>query len=130
MPANSIRLHGFRELDRAFGVADKTLRKELRDAYKDVAEPVRRDAEFLALNEIDNIGVAWSRMRTRVTQRAVWVAPVERGVKTRGRERLRRPNLAPLLLEQMEEALDQNVGEVEDRLEDMLDSVGRAWERA
>jgi hypothetical protein len=134
MPASAIRLHGFRELDRAFGKADKTLRKELRDAYKDAAEPVVRDAQSFALRDIDNLskkrGVDWSEMRARATQRAVWVAPVARGVKSRGRQNLRRPNLAPLLLDSMEEALDQNVDEVLGRFEDLLDTVGRAWETA
>lgn len=130
MPASTVRVHGFRELDRAFGKADKTLRKELRDAYKDAAEPVARDAEKLALLEIRNVGVEWSRMRIGATQRAVWVAPVARGVKTRGRQRFRRPNLAPLLLEQMETALDHNEAQIIDRFEDVLDTVGRAWEHA
>lgn len=131
MPASAVRVNEFRELDRAFGKADKTLRKELRDAYKDAAEPVARDAEHLALLEIDNIGVRWSRMRIGATQRAVWVAPVARGVKSRGRERFRRPNLAGLLLDRaMEPALEQNVSEIVHRFEDVLDTVGRAWEHA
>lgn len=133
MPASTIRVHGFRELDRAFGKADKTLRKELRDAYKDAAEPVVRDAELLARLDLKNIQKGendWSEMRARATQRAVWVAPVQRGVKSRGRDSFRREKLAPLLLDPMERSLDQNVDEVLGRFEDMLDTVGRAWETA
>lgn len=129
MPAEAVRVHGLRELSRAFQRADATLKRELRDGLRDAAEPVRRDAELLARLEIRNIGVSWSRMRSRVTQRAVWVAPVERGVKSRAAEKRRRPNLAGLLMDDaMLPALDQNRGEVVERLDDVLAKVGRAWE--
>lgn len=129
MPADAVRVHGFRELNRAFARADRTLRDELRRGLREAAEPVRRDAESLARLEIRNIGVPWSRMRSRVTQRAVWVAPVERGVKSRAAERRRRPNLAGLLMDDaMQPSLDQNIGEVVDAIEDVLANVGRAWE--
>lgn len=119
-----------RDLRRAFARADTTLRRELDDGLRRAAEPVRRDAEHLATLEIDNIGVPWSRMRSRVTARATWVAPVERGVKSRGHQARRRPNLAGLLMERaLEPALEQNRPEVERAVEDVLDTVARAWER-
>lgn len=130
MPADAVRVHGFRELSRAFARADKTLRNELRDGLRDAAEPVRRDAELYARLNIRNIGVPWSRMRSRVTQRAVWVAPVERGVRSRAAQNRRRPNLAGLLLDDaMQPALDENEPEVVRRLEKVLDTVARDWER-
>lgn len=129
MPAEAVRVHGLRELSRAFQRADATLKRELRDGLRDAAEPVRRDAELLARLEIRNIGVPWSRMRPRVTQRAVWVAPVERGVKSRGAQARRRPNLAGLLMDDaMLPALEQNRREVVDRVDEVLGKVGRAWE--
>lgn len=128
MPASSVRLHGVRELSRAFARADDTLKRELRDGLRDAAEPVRRDAELLARLEIRNIGVPWSRMRSRVTTRSVWVAPVERGVKSRAAQPRRRPNLAQLLLDEMGTALEHNRDQVADEVEDVLAKVGRAWE--
>jgi hypothetical protein len=131
MPATSaVRVKGLRELQRAFSVADKKLAKELRSRLRDVAEPVRADAERLAVQEIRNIGIPWSRMRVGITRSLVYVAPVERGVKSKGRASRRRPNLADLLMGRaMSPALEANEGRVLHELEDVLDDVGRAWER-
>lgn len=128
MPAQTaVRVEGLRALSRAFAVADKTLSRELRKGLRDAAEPVRADAEALASSRISNIGVSWSRMRVGVTRSSVYVAPRERG--TRGRSR--RSNLAGLLLERaMQPALEANIGDVEEAVDDVLATVGRAWERA
>lgn len=125
--ADAVRVRGLRELNLAFAQADKTLIREKRDALRRVADPVASDAEHLALIDIDNIGIPWSRMRIGVTQRSVYVAPAHRATRS---PELRRPNLAPLLLDKMETALEHNAREVERELEDVLDQVGRVWERA
>ena len=122
----TLRVEGLRELQRAFSVADKTLAKELRSRLRDVAEPVRAEAERLALQEISRIGIPWSRMRIGVTRSLVYVAPVERG----RRSRHRRPNLADLLMGRaMSPALEANQDRVVHEFEELLDDVGRAWER-
>jgi hypothetical protein len=128
MPAfEGIRIQGFRELSRAFAVADATLSREFRDALEEAAEPVRVDAEILAVDTIPRIGFAWSRMRVGVTRSSVYVAPRERGRRRRG---TRRPNLAGLLLGRaMEPALESNIPGVEKAVENVLNTVGRAWER-
>lgn len=129
MAASGIKVRGYRELQRAFKVADKTLQVELAQALKDAAEPVRRDAEALARSSIRNIGNAWPQMRTGITSRVVYVAPRQRS-KNRN-PGARRPNLARLLAGRaMEPALDRNRGEVENRVGHALDLVGRAWEGA
>lgn len=123
-----IRLEGFRELSRAFALADKVLSAELRSGLRDAAEPVRSDAELLAVSRIPRIGIAWSRMRVGVTRTSVYVAPRQRGARGGAGKR---PNLAALLLgRSMEPALEANIGDVEDAVEDVLATVGRAWERA
>jgi hypothetical protein len=129
MPAErAVRVQGLRELSRAFAVADKTLSRELRDKLREAAEPVRSDAEALAVARIPRIGVPWSRMRVGVTRSAVYVAPRQRGARG---SRRRRPNLADLLMERsMQPALDANVPRVKESVEDVLDTVGRVWERA
>lgn len=129
--ARTLRVEGLRELQRAFSIADKTLAKEMRERLRDVAEPVRADAERLAVQEIRRIGIPWSRMRVGVTRSLVYVAPVERGVKSRGRASRARPNLADLLMGRaMSPALDANQGRVLHELEEVLGDVGQAWERA
>jgi hypothetical protein len=130
MPAEVVAVKGLRELNRAFARADKTLKREKNDALRRAAEPVRLDAESLAVANIRNIGIPWSRMRVGVTQKVVYVAPRERGVRSRGNARRRRPNLAGLLMgEAMEPALEHNRERVMESLDDMLATVGRAWER-
>jgi hypothetical protein len=130
MPAvdqRTIQVRGLRELSRAFKVADSDIRRDLRAALQSAAEPVRMDAERLAVSEITRIGIPWSRMRVGVTQSSVYVAPNERGRRTRGRRR--RPNLAPLLLGRaMEPALDRNRARVIREVEDTLADLARRWE--
>ena len=130
MPAShSVKVRGLRELDAAFRLADKTLDRELRTALREAAEPVRQDAEALARANISHIGIAWPQMRVGVTTRLVYVAPKQRSRS--GNPRLKRPNLATLLLgRSMEPALERNVGQVEARVGVALDTVGRAWEAA
>ena len=122
----TIRVHGLREMSLAFSKADKDLKKNLRSTLREVAEPVRSDAEALASSQITNIGDRWSQMRTGVTSKVVYVAPRQRG--RRGGHR--RPNLANLLMDRaMAPALEANAGEIEDACEDMLDKIARDWGR-
>jgi hypothetical protein len=131
MPAGPIRVEGLRELQRAFRRADPVLRKELRAGLRLAAEPVKTSAEQLALSEISHMTIPWSKMRVGVTQREVYVAPRQRGIKARGDDPRRRRNLFDLLLgKSLEPALAQHLGDVELELEHVIDSVGRAWERA
>lgn len=128
----TIRVRGLRDLSRAFAAADKRLKNDLRDRLKRAAEPVRADAEASASSEIRNVqtGDSWSRMRVGVTTRLVYVAPRERGIRARGSVR-RRPNLAGLLMDRaMEPALERNETKIVRELEELLDDVGRDWERA
>jgi hypothetical protein len=125
-----LRVEGLRDLQRAFGRVDKGLARDLKRVLREAAEPVRTDAEQLATANIPRIGIPWSRMRVGVTQRAVYLAPRQRGAASRRNARLRRPNLANLLLDRaMTPALDRNVGWVEESVGSLLDEVGKDWER-
>lgn len=126
----TLRVHGFAALQRAFTLANRELAKELRKRLRKVAEPVRASAQSRAEGEIRNIGPDWSRMRTGITRRSVYVAPTERGVRRGSGSALARPNLAPLLMERaMSPALDANIARVGHEFESMLDTIGRDWER-
>lgn len=124
-----IHVEGLRDLQRAFAVADKAVSRELKVALRRAAEPVRADAERLAAGEIRRSRVDWSRMRTGVTRTLVYVAPKERGRSSRAFPARRRPNMRELLGAPMERAFARNVGEVEGRVEDALDTMAREWER-
>lgn len=124
-----VRVKGLAELEKAFKLAGPASNRELRKALRMVAEPVRRDAEALARANIRRIGVPWSQMRAGVTQKMIYVAPKQRGVKSRTDRRFRRPNLFDLLMgRSLEPALDRNIGLVEASVEEALAVVGREWE--
>jgi hypothetical protein len=92
------------------------------------AEPVRADAERLAVETIPRIGVPWSRMRIGVTTTSVYLAPRQRGAKLPKR---RRPNLAALLLGgRWSRRSPERAVKVVAKIDAMLGVVGRAWEAA
>lgn len=125
MAANTVRVHGLREMSRAFARADKDLKKDLRGTLRDIAEPVRREAATRAVREITNIGSDWSQMRTGVTNTGAYVAP-----RRRRRGGSPRPNLASLLMDRaMQPALDANADKVESAVGDMLDDICARWGR-
>jgi hypothetical protein len=124
----TLRVEGLRELQRAFKVADVSLHRELRSSLRQVAEPVRADAERLAVAAIPTVGIQWSRMRVGVTTTSVYVAPRQRGTRD---QRKRRPKFAGLLLGRaMEPALQHNQTRVMSGMQRVLDEVGRDWENA
>lgn len=135
MPSKAIHVTGLNGLVDAFAAADRAVKDDLRDALQEAAAPVRTTAQQLAGASISHMGGShrpWARMRIGMAGRSVvYVAPVERGAKSRGAKATRgRPNLARLLLDRaMEPALDQNTARVERRLDDLLDEVANVWER-
>lgn len=132
----AIAVTGVADLQRAFGNLSRDLGKGVREALAAAADPVRADASLLAREEISGlarartpIGQSWWQMRVGVTRQSVYVAPVQRGVKSKGRGKRRRPNLAPLLLEKaMEPALERNRDRVEHEILSQLDELFARWE--
>ena len=131
--ANPIQVEGLAELQRAFTAADRALREDLRDALQEAAAPVRSDAQTLAGITISRMpqGSPWRLMRTGILGGTiVYVAPVERGAKGRGNQRLRRPKFKPLMMRRvLEPALARNRGKIIKRLDLLLADVKRVWER-
>jgi hypothetical protein len=126
----TVLIEGQQDLFRAFKTADREARLFLRSEFRMVAEPVRRQAEELALTRIRNMRTSpkWARMRTGVTQRLVYVAPRQKG--TRGRRAGRRPNLADLLMGRaMEPALDMNEPRIERAVERVFDEIADHFNR-
>lgn len=130
-PAPLVRVENFRELNRAFAKAsDRSFTKEFRGALREASEPIRRDAEILSATRIRNITRRWARARVGITRSEVYVAPVARGVKTRGPDPRRRPNLKTLILEKSyDPALARNEKQVVSAVERMLDGNAREWGR-
>ncbi len=130
MPRQVVEFHGMRELLRANSEAPKNLKRAVRRDLREAAEPVRREAEDLARSSIRNIGEPWSRMRTGVTTKVVYVAPAKRGVKGRGNDPRRRPNLANLLMDRaMQPALNRHLPDVIAALEHDAEQGIRDWDK-
>ena len=129
MAVSGIAVEGFRELNRTLKYAPKDVRLAIRAEYRTVAEPVRSTAATLAATSIRKIGPKWARMRTGVTQSEVYVAPRQRGVKTRGYDPRRRPNLGTLLADRATNpALAQHEHQIEADFERMLDRLVTKWD--
>ena len=127
----AVKVDGLNELLRAFSAADRHLRDDLKDTLQEAAAPVRTDAQTLARSTIRNNTTDWSRMRIGVLGgNTVYVAPVERGIKARANQRLRRRKFADLLRDRaMEPAKEKNIRHVERRLDHLLGEVKAVWER-
>ncbi len=126
MPAAAgIKVRGFTELQRALKNADKDTRLGIRKVERQVAEPVRVEAQELAAREISHIGKEWAAMRIGITQKLVYVAPKQR--RKRGTPR---PNLAGLLLTKaMEPALEKHREQIERSMEEALDNMADNFNR-
>ena len=66
--AAEIRVTGLVQFHRALKTADKETRLGIRKVERQVAEPVKAEAEQLAVREISHIGRQWYRMRIGLTQ--------------------------------------------------------------
>jgi hypothetical protein len=123
-------IHGYSQLRLLAKKAGPEVQKDLDARLRDLAEPIRFTAESLATREIRRIGPKWSRMRIGVTRRVVYVAPKQRGVKTRGPDPRRRPNLADLLEERaMTPALARHEENLEAGVENVLYGFALRWNR-
>lgn len=126
----TVRVEGLAELRRACRLAGKELSRDLNSALKSAGEPVRQDAESLAVANISNVGIPWSRMRLGIARNSVYVAPVERGVKSKTRPGRRRPKFKTKLLDEaMAPALQRNSDKVEREFQDAVKDMGRMWAR-
>lgn len=118
-----IAVRGLADVQAALKHADRQTRLGIRGELRQVAEPVRMGAEQLAQQNIRRIGPRWKKMRIGITRNLIYVAPRQRGVK--GRSPLRRGRqFADLLMDRaMQPSLDQHASEIENRFENLLETV-------
>lgn len=117
-------------LQKTFKQAPKEVRLRFRGELRGIADPVRKTAESLAAARIRNLGEGqpWARFRLGITQKLVYVAPRQKGV--RGRSRRQRKKFAGLLMGRaMEPALAQHAARVEHEFEQLLDRMVDGWNR-
>ena len=117
----TIRVHGLREFQRAAARAGKESKTEVRDALRDAAEPVRRDA-VRRFSPVD----ARSAAGYRVAVRQRGVAVEQRLRKTTGR----RPDYGSLQMRRaLIPALQTNADTVEREVGKALDRIADHFER-
>jgi len=124
-----VKVTGLRELNMALAKADRDTRLGVRAAFRQVAEPVRSDAQRLAAVAIPRMrhSPQWAAMRTGVTRTVVYVAPRRRG--TRGGPG-KRTNLAQLLMHRaMEPSLHVHEPQTAERVDRALDQVADRFNR-
>lgn len=129
MPVSSgLHVEGLPKLRRLLKAADPEAQKALDSLLREDAEPIRADAEALAAAGIRRIGPRWSRMRVGVTNRLVYVAPRQRGVKTRGANPRSRPKFADLMEQRaMSPALARNLPRLEHDVEQLFERFAHRW---
>lgn len=124
----AVNVRGLRELNRVIAATSKEAKRELNKELRLVAEPIRADAQALAASRIPRIGPKWSAMRVGVTQRAVYVAPRQKGVRARGLDLRRRPKFATLMEERaMAPALRHNEPLIVERVDVLFRNISRDW---
>lgn len=106
-------------------MAGNQMSRDLNEAMKSAAEPVRQDSESLARVAIKRSGIDWTSMRVGIAKHSVYVAPVRRRGSGSGR-----PNLKTKLLDEaMAPALVRNSDRVAREFQDAVKDMGRAWAR-
>lgn len=126
--SETIRVRGLTDLNRAFKVADKSVKTRWRAEQRSIGQPVATMAQAFALERISGLAksVSWSDMRVGVTTRVVYVAP-----KRRRKTGSKRKNLAPLLMEKaMLPALRANEHETVRKVDALLGRMSQDWENA
>lgn len=124
MATGTVRVRGLKELARAFKGISKDLSKELVQELRQAADPVKKEAEQLALTRIRNMPRTpeWAGMRIAVAK--------SRGTVTMYPQRRRRggsarPNLATLLMDEaMDPGLEHNQQKVINRIDGLLGRLG------
>ena len=69
---NAVRIEGLRELELAFKLYGRGMEKGVREALEAASEPVRTDAQTMAVASIPKITIPWSRMRVGVRRRTAY----------------------------------------------------------
>lgn len=130
MPDGGLVMYGLPQLKRLARAAGPEAQKDLNNRVRKLAEPIRADAESLAASGIRRVGPRWSQMRVGFTQRLVYVAPRQKGVRARGPHPRRRPRFADLMEQRaMTPALERNRGNLENGVNQEMTEFALKWNR-
>lgn len=101
----TVVVQGFEELQKSIARSGPAVKAAMNEGLREGGESVRAIAGLYARDRISGMKRAkvspppWSIMRVGITSKIVYVAPVERGIKSRNPfDPRRRPNLFELIL--------------------------------
>lgn len=101
-PTPTLVVAGLEQIQRSLAKSGPEVDKAMRIGLRTAADPVAKTAHYLELGAIRNMKFSqqWSVNRVGVTRSSVYVAPKQKGVKTRHwDDPRRRPNLVGLVME-------------------------------
>ncbi len=99
-----VLVEGLAGINRSLKLSGIEVSKAMRLGLREAAEPIRQDAGRLSQTKISGMKRAkdkpppWSIQRVGQNIHEVYIAPKQRGVKSRTDRSRRRPNLATLML--------------------------------
>lgn len=122
----SIRVDGLRELLAVTDQLDRDARRAVRNEIRDVAVPIRDEAQSLFLSRVSG-----DQRKTRygISVRKVGTVSVEQRVKGKDRNPLRRrPKFTALVWDRsLQPAADNKENEVAERFEKTMDGIRQRW---
>lgn len=122
----SIRVDGLRELLAVTDQLDRDARRAVRNEIRDVAVPIRDEAQSLFLSRVSG-----DQRKTRygISVRKVGTVSVEQRVKGKDRDpRRRRPKFTALVWDRsLQPAADNKENEVAERFEKTMDGIRQRW---
>jgi hypothetical protein len=143
--SNPIIVTGFTQLERDLKATGPEMLKAMRTGLTIAVQPIKKDADALALTKISGmkrarksarrhagfIGPllpAWSVQKTGQNTKEVYMVPTEKGARARENSALRRPNFAGLMLgKSYDPALEANRVQVYNTVEHVIGSVTRTF---
>ena len=125
----AVQVQGLQELVRAFELMPAEVVEEFTWELLEAAEPVKLAAQAKAPTALRNMAYTreWAAMRVGVSRRdtTVWVAPQLRG--RRQNSPASKAAFAKGIQERaLDPALDENAGNVINRIDDMLDRIAQS----
>jgi hypothetical protein len=136
---------GFTELERDLKATGPLMLKAMRTGLTIAVQPIKRDADRLALTQISGMArarktarrtagfvgpllPAWSVQKTGQNSKEVYMVPREKGARARQDAALRRPNFSTLMLgKSYDPALEANRVQVANTVDHVIGTVTRTF---
>ena len=132
--SNPIVVTGFAQLERDLKASGPELIKAMRVGMRVAVEPIKKDADALALLRIRRMKNAkqkpppWSINKIGQTTREVYMVPTQKGARAQQNSGLRRPNFAELMLgRSYDPALEANRAQVAHTVDRFIGAVTREF---